>query len=114
MIFSLKNDAGDILSRKRVKTDHNQAEKLLPSIMKLLLAKKVNLKHITRIKIANRGGSFTSLRIGVVTANALGYVLNIPVEGIEADEAIGVGQLMEDFDVVRPVYNKEPNITLKA
>lgn len=68
----------------------------------------VELKQLEKIRVVNKGGSFTALRIGVITANALGYALGIPVEGT-------AGAARRDkagFDVVEPVYEKEPNITV--
>lgn len=83
-----------------------QAEELLPAIAKVLAKSKAKLKEIEKIKVANQGGSFTSLRIGVTTANALGYALGRPVFGQEKGGAQETNGLM----VVKPYYDREPNI----
>ena len=105
--FALKR-SGRVLAEKKVKAERLEAEKLLPAIEAMLKAKKINLKQIKKIEVANRGGSFTSLRIGVVTANALGYALGIPVKGGQKSEVKS-----KKFSVVEPFYDREPEITAR-
>ncbi|MFH0973018.1 MAG: hypothetical protein V1768_03475 [Patescibacteria group bacterium] len=87
-----------------------QAEKLLPAIDKLLKKNKIKLSDIKKIQVENQGGSFTALRIGVVTANALGYALGIPVEGtqkLENRQQITDSRNQKsknNFSVVEPIY----------
>jgi len=83
-----------------------QAEKLLPEIDKLLKKKKIKLKDFAKIEVENYGGSFTSLRIGVITANALGFALGIPVIGTN-----GKNLKSQKLSIVKPIYDREPNIT---
>ncbi len=54
---------------------------LLPLISKLLDREKMILKDIKGIEVETGPGSFTGLRVGVAVANALGFALNIPVNG---------------------------------
>lgn len=96
--LAIKNKEKTIASKK-FQAPHAQAERLLPEIDKLLKKSKSKLNDLTEIEVENRGGSFTALRIGVVTANALGYALNIPVN--------------KSKGVVKAEYSKEPNITKK-
>lgn len=60
---------------------------LLPLIMKLLQTTNNELRTLKGIKVETGPGSFTGLRVGVSVANALGFALNIPVNGkkIESD-----------------------------
>ena len=69
-----------LIAEKKIIAPRQQAEKLLPAIDKLLKAKKIKLSELEKISVENYGGSFTALRIGVITANALAYALKIPVE----------------------------------
>lgn len=108
MEIALIDEKEKFVVKKNIKTNHDHAEKLLPAIIKLLISKKINFKDIAKIKSANSGGSFTSLRIGVVTANALGYALGVPVIGEEGDV-----KKFGDSSIVEPVYDREPNITIK-
>lgn len=101
-------EGGKFVIKKKIKTNYNQAGKLLPSIMKILKDEKLDLKKVMKIKVANKGGSFTSLRIGVVTANALGFALGVPVEGETKD-----GKKFDKIAVVEPIYDREPNISIK-
>jgi len=100
-------DSDNILASKKISAPRTQAEKLLPAIDKLLKAKKIKLNKLTKIIVANYGGSFTSLRIGVITANALAYALNIPVE---AETKLRKNKEFSGYSIVEPVYDREPNI----
>ncbi|MFH1255057.1 MAG: tRNA (adenosine(37)-N6)-threonylcarbamoyltransferase complex dimerization subunit type 1 TsaB [bacterium] len=91
------------IAAKKIKSHRSQAEKLLPAVEKLLKANKLKLKNLSEIEVENRGGSFTSLRIGVITANALAYALGIPIVG-----SGGKGK-----KIVEPIYDREPEITKK-
>jgi len=97
---------------KRIKSYRTQAEKLLPAIDKLLKNSKLKPNDLKSVEIENRGGSFTSLRIGVVTANALAYALGIAVAGNGGiNKIVRSGQ--RSFKVAEPIYDREPEITAK-
>lgn len=98
------------LASKVLSARAKQSEKLIPAVAKLLSDTKIDIKKIKKIKVENFGGSFTSLRIGVATANALGYALQIPVVGTAKAEKNTSGKLA--FSVVEPLYNKNPDITV--
>ncbi len=85
-----------------------QAEKTLPEIDKLVKRAGINLTAIKNIEVANQGGGFTALRLGVVLANALGYALGIPVRGTATAQK---NHKKFDFDIIPPIYDQEPNIT---
>ncbi|MFH0923133.1 MAG: hypothetical protein V1825_00175 [Candidatus Falkowbacteria bacterium] len=98
-----------ILAKKKFSAKFRQAEKLLPEIKKILDKSMLKLSDIGKIQVVNKGTdktSFTALRIGVVTANALGYALGVPVIGCRMSD---VG--CRKFNIVKPIYCKEPNIT---
>ncbi len=101
------SDEKNVIVSKKIKAARQQSEKLLPAIEKILLAKKIKLSALKKIVVANVGGSFTSLRIGVITANALAYALNIPVE---AESKVKKNKTFSKYSLVEPVYDREPNI----
>lgn len=70
-----------------------RSELTLPSIDKLLKARKIDVHEINEVKVNKGPGSFTGLRVGVSIANTLGFLLKIPVNGKK------IGELEE------PVYN---------
>src|SRR5680860_1610917 len=105
-IIALMNDNQKLVSKK-FKFGRHQAEKLLPAIDKLLKANKLKLTKIKKIMVASHGGSFTSLRIGVVTANALGYALKVPVVSEESGKS---DKIFSEYSLIEPVYSSEPNI----
>lgn len=101
------SDSGRVLVSKKIKSLRQQSEKLLPSIEKLLLSKKIKLTSLKKIVVANFGGSFTALRIGVITANALAYALDIPVE---SESKLKKNKTFSKYSLVEPIYDREPNI----
>jgi tRNA threonylcarbamoyl adenosine modification protein YeaZ len=106
-------DSDRVIAQMEIDAPRQQSEKLLPGVDKLLKKNKIRLSDLTGIEVENQGGSFTSLRIGVVTANALGYALGIPVVGIKKQESKKARKQTTEFDVVMPEYDREPNITAK-
>lgn len=59
-----------------------KSQKLLPFINEVLKKKKITFKDLTEIKVATGPGSFTGLRVGVSVAQTIGWVLDIPVNGL--------------------------------
>lgn len=96
------------LSSIKVSALFKQSEKLLPTIEKLLKKEKIKLKDIKKIKVADSGDSFTALRIGLLTANALAYALNISVSSLndKSNRAIKIKGLR----IIEAQYQSEPNI----
>jgi len=96
------------IAQKKFQAPQQQAEKLLPAIAALMKTQKVKLSDLKKIIVANRGGSFTSLRIGVITANTLAYALKIPVQAefIVKKKTKKFGL----YSIVEPDYDREPTI----
>ena len=82
----------------------DQAEKLLPAVRSFLRQEKVELTDVEEIVVNNEGDSFTSLRIGVATANALAFGLGIPVKAQNREDS---------GKYIFPKYDREPNITVQ-
>ena len=61
-----------------------KSQMVLPLIETLLGEHGLKLSDITEIIVATGPGSFTGLRVGATVANALGYLLDIPVNGKKA------------------------------
>lgn len=107
IIIALREGA-QLIAQKKIIAPRQQAEKLLPAIDSLLKSKKIKPAALKKIIVANRGGSFTSLRIGVITANALAYALKIPVEA--EPKTARKNKKFASYSIVEPLYDSEPNI----
>ena len=105
-------ESGMLVKKKKIKAHRSQAEKLLPAIEKLLFEVGAKLKSIKKIKVEHRGSSFTSLRIGVLTANALAYALGIPVETFVPDKKNT--KKINNFNIIIPKYDRDPDIKIKT
>lgn len=69
----------DEIIEKEAKRERSQA--LLSLIEETLAKKGKSSKEIQEIEVNLGPGSFTGLRVGVSVANALGWVLGVPVNG---------------------------------
>jgi tRNA threonylcarbamoyl adenosine modification protein YeaZ len=71
------------IDKKRFKTKarEEKSQKLLPFIVEVLKKEKKDFKDISEIEVNPGPGSFTGLRVGVSVANALGWALDVPVNG---------------------------------
>lgn len=57
---------------------------LLPMIMQIMRESDIQFKDLTGIEVATGPGSFVGLRVGVSVAQAMGFALDIPVNGQKA------------------------------
>jgi tRNA A37 threonylcarbamoyladenosine modification protein TsaB len=101
-----KNDS--FVVKNKFNSYQKQSEKLLVEIDKMLQRQKITLKKIKEIEAETRGDSFTALRIGILTANALAYALSVPIRA-----TIGETTAQGKIRVVIPEYGSEPNIGKK-
>lgn len=70
-----------------------KSEKCLLLVDELLKESNLSIKDIKAVNVNIGPGSFTGLRVGIAIANALGYLLKIPVN----NKKIG--------ELAFPVYN---------
>lgn len=83
-----------------------QSEKLLPFIDKVLAKKGLALEDLKEIIVADCGGGFSALRIGIATANALAYSLKIPIFSVSGAKP----KSKHGLKIIEPRYSREPNI----
>lgn len=108
----LLDDSGEKQAEKIWSTKRTLARDLPGKIEKIT----ANFKDLSGI-IAYRGpGSFTGLRIGITTANALAYARQIPIVGVMGQDWLGDGVKMlkesHNDKIVMPEYGAPVNITL--
>jgi tRNA threonylcarbamoyl adenosine modification protein YeaZ len=118
---TLMLDDGRRVMEHSFATGFNRTDTLLKHINIFLTKRKIKAKDLKRIVVVTGPGPFTSLRIGVVVANTLGYALNIKVAGIKATEFKSNDMLVKkgkvrlaklrSFQIIEPFYGKAPNIT---
>lgn len=77
--ISLRVGGKEFIKKKKV--DKTQAQGTLPLIEEILKKQKVSLKDINAIEVSTVPGSFTGIRVGLSIANALVFVLKVPVNG---------------------------------
>lgn len=114
---ALLNESG-LLDKHDVDTSVGLNEQLLILIDRLLVEKKITKEQISVIAVNNNSGTFSSLRAGIVTANALAYSLKIPVISIDKNQSLEevvsacLLKVNSEFKPVFPVYDREPNISV--
>ena len=74
----------NINSREYINTKKitsNKTQIILPMIDKVLKKYSLKPEDLSEIRVNEGPGSFTGLRVGIAIANALSFVLKIPVNG---------------------------------
>jgi tRNA A37 threonylcarbamoyladenosine modification protein TsaB len=118
IILATLNKKGVILKLQKIKAPYQQSEKLLTAVEKILNAQMTKLSGM--IAVVGPGG-FTSLRIGLATANALTYALNLPIVGIKKGQNKSEKELIREgmmkikkvrkFKQLMPFYGQAPKIS---
>lgn len=81
--IKLFNKSGKVIDQTNWLSQKNQSEELLRKINKIIVKNCLN-KHELSAIIVNQGpGSYTGLRVGLSTANAIAFSLNIPILAVK-------------------------------
>lgn len=105
-------DGATVLAEHRSQQTMRHGEQLAPLIQQALADADVDRAALTAIAVGVGPGPFTGLRVGLVTARTLGYVLGIPVHGVctldvLAAEAVASGTVGGPFTVTTDARRKE-------
>lgn len=71
-----------VAAERSVRGRRLHSVRLLPFIKDLLVDSGISVKNLSGIGVSTGPGSFTGLRLGLITAKTLAEVLHIPVVGI--------------------------------
>ena len=106
------HDGADVVSELVSEQRMKHGEQLAPLVDRALRETGVVRQDLTAIAVGVGPGPFTGLRVGLVTARTLGFVLEIPVYGVcsldvLAVEAVRTGRVDQDFVVATDARRKE-------
>jgi tRNA threonylcarbamoyladenosine biosynthesis protein TsaB len=108
-------DAGNLIAQETWLAHRKLAETIHTQVEKLLRAQRKEWNDLQGIVVFEGPGSFTGLRIGISTANAIAYSLAIPIVATrdEAWATKGVERLLagEQDEIALPFYGGDANIT---
>lgn len=82
---------GKVLAELTLQIGKTHSELLLPHAKELMNMAGVDKRSLQAVAVSIGPGSFTGLRIGLATAKALSYALNIPLIGVPTLEALAYG-----------------------
>jgi tRNA threonylcarbamoyladenosine biosynthesis protein TsaB len=104
-------DTDGVLAERNGVGPMKHGELLAPAITDVMAEAGVVRQDLTSIVVGVGPGPYTGLRVGVVTARTLGYVLDIPVYGVCSLDAIALAAaekgVAEPFLVTTDARRKE-------
>ncbi len=106
------HDGADTVVELSSELPMKHGEQLAPLIASALERAGIVRQDLTAIGVGVGPGPYTGLRVGLVTARTLGFVLEIPVYGVctldaLAVEAVATGAVSSDFAVATDARRKE-------
>jgi tRNA threonylcarbamoyladenosine biosynthesis protein TsaB len=108
--IAIYNGANEIVS-KVWNANRELSDQILIVINDLLQESKLSLKDLNGVVVYRGPGSYTGLRIGVSTANAIGYSYDIPVLGVTGENWLSDGldniKTMSGFQISKVEYGGE-------
>ena len=106
------HDGDDVVAELVSDQPMRHGEQLAPLIDRVLREQGLVRQDLTAVAVGVGPGPYTGLRVGLVTARTLGYVLEIPVYGVctldvLAVEAVDTGSVIGEFVVATDARRKE-------
>jgi tRNA threonylcarbamoyladenosine biosynthesis protein TsaB len=107
------HDGDSVVAERRSEQRMRHGEQLAPLIAAVLDDAGVVRQDLTAIAVGTGPGPFTGLRVGLVTARTLAFVLDVPVYGVcsldvlALEAALGVDPVDRDFVVATDARRKE-------
>jgi len=111
----LLGSEGRTIAKTEWQSGRQLAEGLQSKITELLERQGVKVGDLTGLIVFRGPGSFTGLRIGIATINAMAYGLAIPNASGEGEDWLsdGLAKLacQTNPQIVTPLYDRGPNTT---
>ena len=107
------HDGTDVVTERRSEQRMKHGEQLAPLIEEVMADVGIVRQDLTAIAVGVGPGPFTGLRVGLVTARTLAFVLDIPVYGVcsldvvAVEAALGGNPVGTDFLVATDARRKE-------
>ena len=107
------HDGEDVVAERRSEQRMKHGEQLAPQIEAVLADAGIVRQDLTAIAVGTGPGPFTGLRVGLVTARTLAFVLEIPVYGVcsldvlALEAALGADPVGRAFVVATDARRKE-------
>lgn len=95
----------DLLANYSVCDNKTHSVKLMPLIDSSLSSVGATIDNVDLIAVTNGPGSYTGLRIGVVTAKTFAYASDIPVVGINTLDALSYPYTGDEDTVIVPIID---------
>jgi tRNA threonylcarbamoyl adenosine modification protein YeaZ len=89
-VVELTDEVVGTRSQRVVHDPRKHAELLMPGVLAAAAEAGVALRELAAVVVGTGPGPFTGLRVGLVTAAALGDALGLPVHGVCSLDAIAV------------------------
>jgi tRNA threonylcarbamoyladenosine biosynthesis protein TsaB len=107
------HDGEDVVAERRSEQRMKHGEQLAPLVEQVLADAGVVRQDLTALAVGIGPGPFTGLRVGLVTARTLAFVLEIPVYGVcsldvvAVEAALGADPVGAEFAVATDARRKE-------
>jgi tRNA threonylcarbamoyladenosine biosynthesis protein TsaB len=107
------HDGNDVVVERRSEQRMKHGEQLAPLIQSALADAGIVRQDLTALAVGVGPGPFTGLRVGLVTARTLAFVLELPVYGVcsldvvALEAALGPAPVGTDFTVATDARRKE-------
>lgn len=79
---------GKVINKKEIKSNMRHSEITMPALIELINEEGIKISDISDIIVNIGPGSFTGVRIGVVIAKTMAYLLNKPIRSINSLEML--------------------------
>ncbi|MDR0390384.1 MAG: tRNA (adenosine(37)-N6)-threonylcarbamoyltransferase complex dimerization subunit type 1 TsaB [Planctomycetaceae bacterium] len=90
----------NLLLDRKLPTEQRSAQSLAPAIDDLLKESKLLPSDIGKVTVVTGPGSFTGLRVGVVTAKVFAYAIGAEIIGLSTFEVIAFGGMLSGLSGV--------------
>lgn len=97
---------GQILAEYRINMGMTHSEGLMPQLEQLLTRTKITKNEIDLLAVSMGPGSFTGLRIGLASAEAMAYSWHKPICGVNTLKALAYNLPIDGY-VLSPVLDAQ-------